>query len=447
MAASYVVLLASNGLATYPRAEAHKQVAAAATRSEVEMTSTAAESQEAAVGQGADEEVSTSGSGAIAFGELVRVHYEWERASRRGNCDPSLDAEFRAKLEEFQEREGVLQHAYWSRRRPSAVALTIKARPRFTRWKLQGWRPVRGRFRKQVDPLTDSDAIVRLHRATDWLAREARIADLLHHCDALAIRVGEVLRGTSERIAMQRIFAVQSHLLGFIERTNGKVTDEEIAEFAHAQGPELIEIENYYARAADRSGRVVYFQGMVVGALLSAALAGALAVALLLTGWYEEPWLNDIEAFFVSYAAGGLGAIVSVMARMTASDKFELDYEVGRPTLRRLGALRPFVGAVFGVAVYFLISSGLPQVELPNSEEAFFYYGTVAFLAGFFERRTQVIFGSAEKTLERSLGFDEKGDDKQSGLVREAAKGGGPLAPGEVRRTVITQERRENGQG
>ena len=115
--------------------------------------------------------------------------------------------------------------------------------------------------------------------------------------------------------------------------------------------------------------------------------------------------------------------------------------------LRRLGALRPFVGAVFGVAVYFLISSGLPQVELPNTEEAFFYYGTVAFLAGFFERRTQVIFGSAEKTLERSLGLDEKGDETKSGSDREATNGGGPLAPGEVRRTVITQERRENGQG
>ena len=235
---------------------------------------------------------------------------------------------------------------------------------------------------------------------TDWIARESPIADLLHHCDTLGIRVGEILRGTSERIAMQWIYAVQSHLLGFIERTEGKATKAQIDEIVTSQKRELIAIEQYYDRAGDKTARVVYFAGMMLGAFYSAILAGIGALALWLGGWIEQPHVEGIETFFVSYAAGGIGAIVSVMFRMANEDKFAIDYEVGRPTVRKLGAFRPFIGAIFGVAMYFLISSGLPQVELPDDDTAFFYYGIVAFLAGFAERRTKVILGSAEGTRE-----------------------------------------------
>ena len=354
-------------------------------------------------------EFASGQSGAVSFAEVVRVHFEWERATRRGTPDDELEKRFRDKLREFQENEGKLLHAYWSRRRPSAVALTVRARRRFKSRTLRRWLPVRGKSRPTDDPLTDPDAIIRLHRATDWLARESPIADLLHHCDTLGIRVGEILRGTSERIAMQWIFSVQSHLLGFIERTEGKATKAQIDEIVKSQKRELIAIEHYYDRAADKTARVVYFGGMMLGAFYSAALAGLGLLALWVGGWIEQPHVHVIETFFVSYAAGGIGAIVSVMFRMANEDKFAIDYEVGRPTVRKLGAFRPFIGAIFGVAMYFLISSGLPQVELPDSQQAFFYYGIVAFLAGFAERRTKVILGSAEGTLEKSLGFGAPG--------------------------------------
>jgi hypothetical protein len=396
------------------------------------MTDTVVQAPPPTADDGIDQESFATGeTGAVSFAELVRIHYDWERAFRNGRPSEELETEFRSKLEEFQEREGVLLHAYWSRRRPSAVALTVRSHHRFKGWRLKGWKVERGRYRHDVDARTDPDGIVRLHRATDWLAREAPIADLLHHCDTLAIRVGEVLRGTSERIAMEWIFAVQSHLLGFIERTSGKATPQQVRAITRSQAKELVEIERYYARAGDRAGRVVYFGGMMAGAFVSALIAGGLALAFWWTGWFERPYLNDFEAFFVSYAAGGIGAIVSVMSRMASEDKFRVDYEVGRPTVRKLGAFRPFIGAVFGVAVYFLISSGLPQVSLPPDEEAFFYYGTVAFLAGFFERRTTVVFGTAERTLERSLGFTKSESEQGSRFIGARNNGDPrPVEPG-----------------
>jgi hypothetical protein len=383
-------------------------------------------------------EFASGQSGAVSFAEVVRVHYEWERAMRRGTPDDELEQLFRDKLREFQQKEGALLHAYWSRRRPSAVALTVRPRRRLKPRTLRRWWPLRGKSQRIEDPLTDPDAIIRLHRVTDWLARESPIADLLHHCDTLGIRVGEILRGTSERIAMQWIYAVQSHLLGFIERTEGKATKAQVDEIVSSQKRELIAIEHYYDRAGDKTARVVYFAGMMLGAFYSAILAGLGALALWLGGWIEEPHVQGIETFFVSYAAGGIGAIVSVMFRMANEDKFAIDYEVGRPTVRKLGAFRPFIGAIFGVAMYFLISSGLPQVELPDDDTAFFYYGIVAFLAGFAERRTKVILGSAEGTLEKSLGL--AGSDLDRGPRPPLQIEGDTLGPSGAAARTATKE-------
>ena len=51
---------------------------------------------------------------------------------------------------------------------------------------------------------------------------------------------------------MQWIYAVQSHLLGFIERTEGKATKAQIDEIVNSQKRGLIAIEHYYDRAGTR---------------------------------------------------------------------------------------------------------------------------------------------------------------------------------------------------
>ncbi|HET9324033.1 MAG TPA: hypothetical protein VFO03_09155 [Gaiellaceae bacterium] len=349
-----------------------------------------ATAQSVGVEQGADgalrDEPSTSGqAGSVSFPELVRAHYEWERSSA---LNGDGDDRYHELLARFQEAEGDLVHAYWATRRPSAVALTIKR---------NGW------LRQMV---TDHDCAIRLHRATDWLARESSIAELMHHCDTLAIKVSEVLRGSAERIAMQWIYAVQSHLLGFIERTGGRANKKEIEDFVEHQKDELIEIERYYARAATKAARIVYFWGMVIGVLASGVIGLGLAGVVRAAGWFDDPNIQDAQTFFVCYVSGTIGAFISVLMRMS-SNSFRVDYEVGRSTIRRLGSFRPFIGAVFGVALYFIVLSGILNIQLPDTEiKAFFFLGTLAFLAGFNERWTNVIFGKAEQTIAVSLESD-----------------------------------------
>jgi hypothetical protein len=330
--------------------------------------------------------VTVGQSGSVAFPEVVRAHYDWERA---GCPDGATRDRFREKLQEFELTEGELTHAYWATKRPSAVGMTVKPRGRLMSF------------------VTDHDATIRLHRVTDWLAREAAIADLLHHCDTLAIKVSEVLRGTTERIAMQWLFTVQSHLLGFVERTQGRPSKEikkEIEAVYGRQRDELIQIERYYVRAGTKAARIVYFWGMMIGVAAAAFIGLVLAFILWRTGWFDQPHTRRTETFFISFVAGGVGAVVSVLMRMS-SNRFRVDYEVGRATIRRLGSFRPLIGSVFGMAVFFLFMSEILQTKVPTDKEtAFFFFGILAFFAGFNERWTNVLFGKAERTIAGSLG-------------------------------------------
>ncbi len=346
-------------------------------------------------------------TGATLFSELVRAHYRSEAEEERGGVDGGkARADFEAKLTEFEQMVGQIDRVYWSSRRPSAVALTI-GEP-------HGFR----------NPFRDTDTEARLHRVTDWVTGDrSEIADLLHDCDLLAIRVGEVLRGASERITMRWIFSVQEHLLGFFERIgyvsprrrrwwtpNGKKSgsdmDREEQRVVAAQRQELAKIEEYYLRIAGKAGRIVYVTGMIVGAVFIALLCTLVAVVLAV--WYPRGWTANESYLLLCAGAGAAGALTSVLARMNSiGGSFTIDVELGRPLLRRLGLYKPFVGAIFGVAVYWIFTAGLvAKTQIPNEahNSRIFFFGITAFLAGFSERFTGVIFGGAERLISGDLG-------------------------------------------
>jgi hypothetical protein len=319
---------------------------------------------------------------APSFPDVVWAHYEWDAQRRAGgDVDPALKQRYRRTLAEFQQQHGELVSVYWSRADASAVGLTVKA----------------------LGPLSFGDAKVEFHRATDWVTRGTpAIPEALDHCETLSRKVREVLRSTSERIAMQWIFSVAAHLLGFVERTGGKPEEHEARKVAHEARLELHRIEKYYDRAGMKAGRIVYAQGMLFGVAFLIVFAFLAAGVLWLFGAYDAH-SSDIQRFFACYAAGALGALVSVMSRMASErNKIVVDYEVGRSNLLLLGAFRPFVGSIFGLALYFAVRGGLLQIN-PKDENSFYWYTALSFLAGFSERFTKVLIDSAEGTVEGGL--------------------------------------------
>lgn len=324
----------------------------------------------------------------VSFPELVWAHHERQKRLEAGEPAEQCEHEYRRRLRIFKDAYGEVVDAYWCRYEASGVALTAKRR--------------RKRFRQDDD-------ILRLHTATDWrTASEPRVAGGLHECETLGIRITEILRHSPERVALHWLYAVSSRLLAFVDKPDGEPTSErrELERELTAHASELRRIESYYRRAGENAARIVYFQGMALGAFVLVALVAP----VLLVAWYGigDVDLNDprVQNLLVCVGMGALGAIVSVMTRMASSGSFSSDFEVGRKPVRRLGSLRPFIGATFALVLYLAVKSNL--LELGNiAEPGIYFFATVSFLAGFSERRAKVLLnrvgdglGVARKTPE-----------------------------------------------
>jgi hypothetical protein len=345
----------------------------------------------------------------VTFPDLTWDHFHWEQQKRTGESDhPEAARRYRKTRAAFEDRYGEIIGEYWSILEPSGVALTHKKVPLL------------------LSPIIDDNR--QFHRSTDWVTRHnPQLADVLFNCENLAIRISEVLRYTSESVGLKRIMAVASHVLGVIDRDDGNVSDADAKSIAAKENRELGEIRDYYRRAGARIGLTVYTQGMIVGLLLIAALLTLVVVTL--RHWVGVDWSADNTRIVVSVAAGALGAFVSVLQRISSDkSKFSVHYDLGKRTLYMLGSYRPVLGAVFGVFTYFVLASGILQTMSPKDDRtALYYYGSLAFVAGFSERFTQVLAKNVENLVPPAGPAAESGTGSQGGGGKEAP-GQGPDA-------------------
>jgi hypothetical protein len=296
-------------------------------------------------------------SGSVSFPELTLAHYEWRRAIAAGRLDTELEKAYCMKLDRFERDNGRIISAYWCLDVPSAVVLTERPRARVVRWLL---RPK-----------------LCFHRVTDWATRgRPQIAAGLHRCDAIAVRSGEVLTGLRHRICLQLVMASASHLLSLADK---KAEHRDPDTVLKQEEENLEDVWGYYKNAANGQAQMIYFAGMALFTVALCLLALPNAVADVV------PNVDDRELFGALFA-GAVGAVVSVVQRIN-SGRFSLEYDVGRPYPFFLGGLRPLMGGVFGLGIYFAVSSGLLELPIASEGTARFYALMVlAFVAGFSER-------------------------------------------------------------
>jgi hypothetical protein len=318
--------------------------------------------------------------GGAFFADLVRAHYAWERALDDG-AQPgriaTLAEEYEHALKRFQAAEGHIVEAYWCVRRPSAVALTEKRQSR------REW--LFGEHR------------LRLHRLSNWLMPRTaqKLVFLLHDCDDLAIRSEEILRGTPKRLALRAIYEVESSVLAFLERTGGRPSAGEVEEFVTGANDGMRIARECYTVAADKVARMVYVTGLFAGVAAMLPVAVVAGLGLWIFGVLHLHQTGT-QTFFACLTAGAVGAFVSVLSRMASPAKFELDPAVGRRAIFNLGAYRPIVGSIFGLAMYFLLQSSLLQI---GTGKEFATSVVAAFLGGFSERFVKVMLNSAEQSM------------------------------------------------
>jgi hypothetical protein len=342
------------------------------------------------------------------FPELVWAHFlRQHELHEHGQLHGPAEVEFRSHLQRFVAEHGKILKVYWCTSEASAVALTEK----------QGDRVLGFLWRRPPS--------IRLHCATDWATRDApELGHAIHTTETLAIRVSEVLHGTSERVAMQWLLSVAGYLLSVVDKVHGKPKAAEVSRAAHRARAELKQVEDYYDRAGEKAGRLVYFWGMMIGvaALAVIAVVGAWVYSLVAD---FQPKSEGTRMFFICYGMGAVGAVISVLTRMASrGSEAWVDYEVGRPALRRVGSFRPVIGAVFAVVLYFALQSGLVQltVDSANEQQLVYFYAALAFIAGFSERRARLLLGGATKMLG---GEDEEpAQEKAKSSQDKAAEGG-----------------------
>jgi hypothetical protein len=343
--------------------------------------------------------------GPVSFPELVWAHFLWQREVHDELIlHGEAEHDFQRLLRDFEQAHGEIRNAYWCTREASAVAITAQ-------------RPY-GRLGR----LLRLHPAVRFHSATHWVTRDLpEVAGLLHRCDAMASKFTELLRHGSQLIAMDWTLAIAGRLLGFADSPTSRPAAER-DELVGTARAELDQVEEYYQRAGEATGRLVYFWGMMIGVAALGVIG--LAGGFLLWSIGELDWQDStIRNLFASYSLGAVGAVISVLSRMTSGRKsqFHVDFEVGRPPIRRVGSFRPLIGAVFALILYFALLGDLVQLGAESgSEEPLEYYAVLSFFAGFSERWVR---GVLSPVAQLAGGDDGPAEDTKSTPERRPAAG------------------------
>jgi hypothetical protein len=244
----------------------------------------------------------------------------------------------------------------------------------------------------------------------------AWLVELLHktHNLSLEIRQSRVLLPPDRRICMEKLFTLMKELLQLAEQWPASPAP---APNADRSGPlpagvvalrklyegEVARTQERYVRAAERHAETTYFLGMLVGGVV----LGALALAVHRMAGGTQMAVREEALLIVALVVGGLGAIVSVMQRMT-SGNLTLRYRAGVLTIVFVGAFRPLIGAIFGLLLYVLTVSGLLPLKLPAeappdttlvNDAVLYFFAALAFFAGFSERFAQDMLVTGQRQL------------------------------------------------
>jgi hypothetical protein len=166
----------------------------------------------------------------------------------------------------------------------------------------------------------------------------------------------------------------------------------------------------------------------------------AVLIAVLASIVYFGSSIDDVEfsRILITLGAGGLGALVSVMQRLTTG-RLRLNYTAEHNSLRLLGAFRPLLGGILGLVVYVFITGDLLDISGPTESpiKTLYFLAAIAFLAGFSERFAQDTLTQATPLMtptqrQETPATDEMEGSEEQRAARKQDDGPPSRSPGQV---------------
>src|SRR3712207_6145088 len=206
-----------------------------------------------------------------------------------------------------------------------------------------------------------------------------------------------LVAGRPRRVLLEMLFSVIVYLLGVLDSVEclaavgqgARKTKEcsrvhRIEKALEIAQSELTRLQEFAEQAAIRAALKHYVIGLFIGGMAVFASAWTASQVRM---FEHAPTLDLVRAI----AAGGLGAIISVMIRISRGQRLDVD-TTQEPFMTCLaGSSRPVIGGALGVALYVLLKAGFIPLDIPAAPDpaAPYFFTAIGFLAGFSERWAQ----------------------------------------------------------
>jgi hypothetical protein len=304
----------------------------------------------------------------VCLDDLIRTYPRKGQAAGAG-------ADFKRLLREYQEAEGEIVDKYFAKHFEAGVVHTCR------RDGLVGRKSYRIRMKYPGEKVA---AVQPEFEAALWRARSMEQQTTL------------IVTGRPRRMLLEMLFSIVVYVLGVVDSLEG------VQKTAQQDGQDVTEHSRLCIRKALRIARseLARLQQLVNEAAIRSALRHYVfglflgGIALLALAWttgrvpmFEPTRTQDLVR---AVAAGGLGAVISVMIRISHGQRVDVDPTQGNSMTCLAGSFRPVIGGVLGAALYVLLQAGLIPLEIPaQPDDASYLFAAIAFLAGFSERWAQ----------------------------------------------------------
>jgi hypothetical protein len=205
------------------------------------------------------------------------------------------------------------------------------------------------------------------------------------------------LGGRAHQVLVQALFSLIVCLFTTLHqvRAGGASDDayrQQVKDAIRTVNRELATLSAFAQKSARRTALGLYLSGLPLGAVIAYFLVIFTARSFTI----DQVILSDDLA--ICLASGAIGAVISVMARITRGERVCVDSDKAKAVTVLAGSFRPIIGAVFGAVLYVLICGGILPLSVPGPDKTHLFFAGLAFLAGFTERWAQdAIVNSAPK--------------------------------------------------